>query len=102
MESQSKYKASRTPKFKKTTAIYPDIEIQKWEWKDLFKEGINQNNVDETTIRASSIINGELFYEEYIKSYKDAHVPNEHIENILRKKLRTNEKNKTLQSSLQN
>jgi hypothetical protein len=55
----------RIPKFEKTTAIYPKLEVQRYDWKQPFKEGGNKHQSDEITLRASTIVDGIPYYEQY-------------------------------------
>lgn len=57
--------SGRVAKFRKTTAIYPNIETDVYEWCIPLKEG-GSNDSDETTIQASTIYEGIVFREQYI------------------------------------
>ena len=57
--------SGRIPMFKKTTAIYPKLETQKYEWKYPFREG-GIDKIDEITLQVSTMVDNELFFEKYI------------------------------------
>lgn len=57
--------SGRVAKFRKTTAIYPNIETDVYEWNIPLKEG-GASGPDETTVQASTIYEEILFREQYI------------------------------------
>jgi hypothetical protein len=56
--------SGRIPKFKKTTAEWPKMELQIYNWKIPHKEGGN-DQPDEITLRVSTILYGITYYEKY-------------------------------------
>lgn len=57
--------SGRIPQWIETTAKYPRLQKEQHHWRQPFKEGGNVGEVDEMTMRISTIMNGHVFSEEY-------------------------------------
>lgn len=78
--------SGRIPKFEKPTAIYPKLEVQRYDWKHPHKEG-GSDKPDEITLRACTVVDGIPYYEQYtiITGINDvpADVVSEHLKQRL-------------------
>ncbi len=80
------------PFFEKTKVKFPEMELQKYYWKQMFKEGVKSIGFDKITLRVSTIFNGKLCWEQYTIDIDVHKTPQSPIINslksILAKKLR--------------
>ena len=84
--------SGRIPKFIKTTAIWPKIEVQRYNWKHPFKEDGyiskgNSEKIDEITIQVSTIYKGSIFLELYTIVTELNKITVEEAIDVLKKKL---------------
>ncbi len=79
--------SGKNPKFEKIVAIYPEFQVEFYEWKVPFKEGAGKDDIDETTIRVGTIHNNKIFYECYVLTPTDSTTKDDIIR-ILKTKLK--------------